>query len=284
MQLTDFQGSVAIPKVCYEIFVRSFCDSNGDGIGDIRGIISRLAYLKELGIEAIWLTPVHPSPSYHKYDVENYYNIDPEYGTLGDFRELIHKAHQSGIAIYLDLIVNHTSTLHPWFIEARKNKNNRFRNFYWWKNDAEINMLGIARRETSDDSQEVYPWHDNGEDPEKYYGLFYKGMPDLNYQSEELRKELVKIITFWLTDIGVDGFRLDAARHIYPVWAKEDNFEFWNFFSETIHNIKPGAFTVGEVWAETEEVAPYFQHINAAFNFDLSFAIQRILIRKKMKT
>ncbi|CAG4994438.1 Alpha-amylase [Dyadobacter sp. CECT 9275] len=281
MQLTDFHGPVPIPKVCYEIFVRSFCDSNGDGIGDIRGIISKLSYLKELGIEALWLTPVHPSPSYHKYDVRDYYDIEPEYGTLSDFRELMHEAHQLGIAVYLDLIINHTSTLHPWFVEARKNKDSRYRNFYWWKNDAEINMLGIARRETSNDSQEVYPWHDNGEDSEKYYGLFYKGMPDLNYESAELRQEVARIINFWLTDVGVDGFRLDAARHIYPIWAKADNCEFWKFFSETIHNARPGAFTVGEVWAEKEEVAPYFQHINAAFNFDLSFAIQRILVREK---
>src|SRR5215217_1317585 len=176
-----------IPRVCYEIFVRSFCDSNGDGIGDLNGIISKLDYLADLGIEAIWLTPIHPSPSYHKYDVTDYYAIEPEYGTIYDFRRLLYEAHTRNIEIYLDLIVNHTSTLHPWFTEARKSPDNEFRKFYWWMTPPQIETLGISKRETSDDSQVVYPWHDNSEDQEKYYGLFYKGMPDLNYHSPALR-------------------------------------------------------------------------------------------------
>ncbi len=268
----------SIPKVCYEIFVRSFCDSNGDGIGDLNGIISRLDYLADLGIEAIWLTPVHPSPSYHKYDVTDYYAIDPEFGTMDDFRRLLAAAHERGIAIYLDLIVNHTSTLHPWFTEARKSKDNPYRQFYWWMTEDQIDHLGIQERETSDDSQVVYPWHANAGDDEKYYGLFYKGMPDLNFHSEALRGEMAKIIRFWLNEVGVDGFRLDAARHIYPAWDKEQSTSFWDFFSKIVGDAKPGAFTVGEVWAETEEVAPYFRNLNATFHFDLSFALQRMLI------
>ena len=270
-----------IPRVCYEIFVRSFCDSNGDGIGDLNGIISKLDYLQELGIEAIWLTPVHPSPSYHKYDLTDYFDIDPEFGTMEDFKRLLQKAHEHDIAVYMDLIVNHTSTLHPWFTEARKSPDNLYRNYYWWMTAPQIEELGIAQRQTSDDSQEVYPWHENMDDPEKYYGLFYKGMPDLNYHSEELKIELQKIVRFWLNDVGIDGFRLDAARHIFPEWEKEWSLEFWKFFSELIHETKPGAFTVGEVWAETEEVAPYFRSLNATFHFDLSFALQRILIQEK---
>ncbi|MCE7060902.1 alpha-amylase family glycosyl hydrolase [Dyadobacter sp. CY343] len=270
-----------IPRVCYEIFVRSFCDSNGDGIGDLKGIISKLDYLADLGIEAIWLTPIHPSPSYHKYDVVDYFGIEPEYGTIYDFRRLLYEAHKRKIQIYLDLIVNHTSTLHPWFTEARKSADNRFREFYWWMTPPQIETLGIAKRETSDDSQVVYPWHDNPEDQEKYYGLFYVGMPDLNYHSSALRTELEKIIDFWLVEIGVDGFRLDAARHIYPEWEKQHSLEFWDFFAGLIKKSNPNAFTVGEVWAETEEVAPYFNHLDATFHFDLSFALQRILISEK---
>ncbi|MCE6989475.1 alpha-amylase family glycosyl hydrolase [Dyadobacter sp. CY323] len=270
-----------IPRVCYEIFVRSFCDSNQDGIGDLNGIISKLDYLEDLGVEAIWLTPVNPSPSYHKYDVTDYFNIEPEYGTLEDFKNLLARAHERNIEIYLDLIINHTSTLHPWFTDARKSQSSNFRNFYWWMNEAQIDKLGISKRETSDDSQVVYPWHDNSDDPEKYYGLFYKGMPDLNYHSEELRAELGKIIRFWLVDIGVDGFRLDAARHIYPEWEKEQSIEFWDFFSKVVQEVKPDAFTVAEVWAETEEVAPYFKYLDATFHFDLSFALQRILIHER---
>jgi len=270
--------SASIPKVCYEIFVRSFCDSNGDGIGDLNGIISKLDYLADLGIEAIWLTPIHPSPSYHKYDVTDYYAIEPEYGTMADFKRLLASAHERGIAIYLDLIINHTSTLHPWFMEARKSKDNPYRQFYWWMTEDQIDRLGISERETSDDSQVVYPWHENPGDDEKYYGLFYKGMPDLNFHSEALREEMAKIVRFWLNDVGVDGFRLDAARHIYPAWDSEESVTFWEFFSKIVGEAKPSTFTVGEVWADTEEVAPYFRNLNATFHFDLSFALQRMLI------
>lgn len=269
--------SARIPKVCYEIFVRSFCDSNGDGIGDLNGIISKLDYLADLGIEAIWLTPIHPSPSYHKYDVVDYYDIEPEYGTMDDFRRLLAGAHERGIAIYLDLIVNHTSTLHPWFQEARESKDNPYRHFYWWMTQDQIDHLGISERETSDDSQIVYPWHANPGDEEKYYGLFYKGMPDLNYHSEELREEIGKIVRFWLNDVGVDGFRLDAARHIYPDWDPEKSVSFWEFFAKIVADANPNAFLVGEVWADTEEVAPYFRSLDATFHFDLSFALQRML-------
>jgi alpha-amylase len=270
-----------IPRVCYEIFVRSFCDSNGDGIGDLKGIISKLDYLKDLGIEAIWLTPVHPSPSYHKYDVVDFYEIDPEYGTLEDFKELLKQAHDRNIAVYLDLIVNHTSTLHPWFIEASKGSDNPYRNFYWWMSPEKIEEMGIDKRDTSADSDEVYPWHDNPEDTEKFYGMFWKGMPDLNYDSEALRIELSKIIYFWLIDMGVDGFRLDAARHIYPPWVEYNNQNFWWYFDYFVRNIKPDTYTVGEIWATADEVAPYFKNLNAAFHFDLSFALQRILLQEK---
>jgi glycosidase len=270
-----------IPRVCYEIFVRSFCDSNGDGIGDLNGVISRLDYLQDLGIEAIWLTPIHPSPSYHKYDVSDFYDVDPEYGTLEDFKKLISEAHAKNIAIYLDLIVNHTSTLHPWFTEARKGPDNPFRNFYWWMTPDKIDAMGVGKRETSADSDEVYPWHDNPGDPEQYYGLFFSGMPDLNYDSEALRIELSQIIHFWLIDIGVDGFRLDAARHIYPSWVKYNNQHFWWFFDYFIRNIKPETYTVGEIWATADEVAPYFKNLNSAFHFDVSFALQRILISER---
>ncbi|MCF0054404.1 alpha-amylase family glycosyl hydrolase [Dyadobacter sp. CY356] len=270
-----------IPRVCYEIFVRSFCDSNGDGIGDLNGIISKLDYLADLGIEAIWLTPINPSPSYHKYDPVDHFEIEPEFGTMADFKRLLSEAHKRNIVVYLDLIVNHTSTYHPWFTESSKGPDNPFRHFYWWLSPEKIEELGIAERQTSDDSDEVYPWHEIPGDNEKYYGLFWKGMPDLNYDSDLLRKELAKIITFWLEEIGIDGFRLDAARHIYPIWEKEKNRGFWEFFDDVVRKAKPDAYTVAEVWAETWEVAPYLENLNATFHFDLSFALQRIVIQEK---
>jgi alpha-amylase len=270
-----------IPCVCYEIFVRSFCDSNGDGIGDLNGITSKLDYLADLGIEAIWLTPINPAPSYHKYDPVDHFGIEPEFGTMEDFKRLLSEAHQRNIVVYLDLIVNHTSTYHPWFQEAIKGPENPYRNFYWWLSPEKIEELGIAERQTSDDSDEVYPWHEVPGDSEKYYGLFYKGMPDLNYSSEPLKQELAKIITYWLSDVGIDGFRLDAARHIFPIWEKEKNHGFWEYFNEIVRKAKPHTYTVAEVWAETWEVAPYLESLNATFHFDLSFALQRIIIQEK---
>ncbi|GAB2788413.1 alpha-amylase family glycosyl hydrolase [Rhabdobacter roseus] len=272
-----------LPKVCYEIFVRSFCDSNGDRIGDLNGITSRLDYLRELGIEALWLTPVHPSPSYHKYDVLDYYAIDPEYGTLDDFKRLLREAHQRGIQVYLDLIINHTSVLHPWFEEARQSAQSPYRSYYWWMNQEQIDRLGVAVRSQTADSREVYPWHDNADDPEKYYGLFFKGMPDLNYDSANLRTEIRQIMDFWLNEMGVDGFRLDAARHIYPEWLKEKNHAFWEEFGQVVESTRKGTYTVGEVWAPAQEVAPYFKGLKAAFHFDLSFEIQLLLLRGRDK-
>ncbi|WP_247231579.1 alpha-amylase family glycosyl hydrolase [Telluribacter sp. SYSU D00476] len=275
--MNDLIAPVHLPRVCYEIFVRAFCDSNGDGIGDINGITSKLDYLQELGIEAIWLTPIHPSPTYHKYDVTDYYAIEPEYGTMDDFRRLLSEAHQRGIHIYMDLVINHTSTHHPWFQKASASNANPYRRFYWWMTPQQIETRRIGRRQLTADSWEANPWHDNPGDPEKYYGMFTHSMPDLNYDSPLLRQKVYRITQFWLNEIGVDGFRLDAARHIYPYWEKERNPVFWEEFGKEIENIKPGSYTVGEVWAPAEEVGPYFRGLKANFHFDLSFNLQRIL-------
>jgi alpha-amylase len=143
-----------------------------------------------------------------------------------------------------------------------------------------IKELGIGKRETSADTEEVYPWHDNPGDAEQYYGIFFSGMPDLNYDSEKLRIELSYIIHYWLIDIGVDGFRLDAARHIYPAWVDYNNQLFWWFFDYFVRNIKADTYTVGEIWAKGDEVAPYFKNLNSAFHFDISFIIQRTLVNE----
>lgn len=270
-----------LPKVCYEIFVRSFCDSNGDGIGDLNGITSKLDYLHELGVEALWLTPIHHSSTYHKYDVMDYYGIDPEYGTLDDFRRLLDGVHQRGMKLYMDLVVNHTSIRHPWFEQARLDANSPYRNYYWWMTQDRIDALGVAHREETADAHEVNPWHKNPGDPEKFYAMFWKGMPDLNYDSEALREDIYAIVRYWLTDIGVDGFRLDAARHIYPPWLREKNIEFWEEFGQVVKRANPDGYTVGEVWAKAEEVAPYFKGLKANFHFDLSFAVQKIIATGK---
>lgn len=228
-------------------------------------------------MEAIWLTPIQPSSTYHKYDVMDYYGIDPEYGTLDDFRRLLDGIHERGMKLYMDLVVNHTSIRHPWFEQARLGASNPYRNFYWWMTPAMIDALGVNQREETADAHVVFPWHHNPGDPEKFYAMFWKGMPDLNYESEALREEIYKIVRYWLADVGVDGFRLDAARHIYPPWLREKNIGFWEEFGQVVKAAKPDAYTVGEVWAKAEEVAPYFKALKANFHFDLSFAIQRII-------
>jgi alpha-amylase len=279
---TDHSSQIpSLPRVCYEIFVRSFCDSNGDGIGDLNGIRSKLDYLQDLGVEALWLTPIQPSTTYHKYDVKDYYEIDPEYGTLDDFRVLLHDVHRRGMKLYLDLVVNHTSVEHPWFQEARTGPDSPYRNFYWWMAPDKIKALGVETREETADAHEIFPWHDVQGNAQKYYAMFWNGMPDLNYDSAALREEVYKIVRYWLKDIGVDGFRLDAARHIYPYWVKEKNPAFWEEFGRVVRETRPDGYTVGEVWAKAEEVAPYFKGLTANFHFDLCFALQKIMLKER---
>jgi glycosidase len=268
------------PRICYEIFVRSFCDSNRDGIGDLNGITSKLPYLQDLGIEAIWLTPIQPSPSYHKYDVVDYYGIEPEYGTLDDFKRLLSEAHEFGIKVIMDLVINHTSVQHPWFRESMKGKTNPYRNYYNWKSPAAIEALGIATREATPDTWERKPWHEAIGNTEKYYGLFWKGMPDLNCDYPPVRQAIYEIGRYWL-QMGVDGFRLDAARHIYPEWEEYKNYDFWVEFRTEMQKVNPSVYLVGEVWNAADKIAPYFRGLTANFNFDLSLALQKIIAEER---
>ncbi|GAB2566236.1 alpha-amylase family glycosyl hydrolase [Spirosoma areae] len=268
--------------VHYEIFVRSFADSNGDGIGDLNGVTKNLDYLKELGISAIWLMPINPSPSYHKYDVTDYYGIDPEYGTMADFKRLLTEAHRRNIKVIIDFVINHTSSKHPWFQKASAGPTGQYRNWYVWRTPKQIDSLNLATREATADSGERSPWHGtgNGVTDEKYYGMFWSGMPDLNFDEPKVRQEIYKAGNFWLNDIGIDGFRLDAARHIYPDQDEAKNAPFWAEFGRAMEQAKPGVYTVGEVWAKAEQVAPYFRGLKANFNFDLSFALQKLIAQE----
>ncbi len=270
--------SKPVPEVVYEIFIRSFADSDGDGIGDLNGITSRLDYIQELGADAIWITPVLKSPTYHKYDVIDYREIDPECGTLEDYKRLISEAHKRGIKIIMDFVVNHTSDQHPWFLEAKKGKDNPYRNYYNWLTPHKIDSLGIAEREKTGDSWEINPWHwANPGDSEKYYGLFWSGMPDLNFDNPEVREEIYNTGTYWLKEVGVDGFRLDAAKHIYPDWEADKSVAFWQEFRKKMQAARQDVYLIGEVWTTPDKVAPYFKGLEANFNIDAGLAIQQIL-------
>lgn len=269
------------PTVFYEIFVRSFCDSNGDGIGDLNGVTSKIDYLHDLGIEGIWLSPIFKSPSYHKYDITNYWDIDPEYGTLHDLQNLLFRAHEKGIIVILDFVLNHTSSNHDWFKEARKGPESEFRDYYTWKTPAEIKNLGLEHRKETADSQEKNPWHwAKRGDKEKYYGMFWSEMPDLNLDHQPLRQEIFKTGKYWLEQ-GVDGFRMDAARHIYPDYEIEKAHEFWVEFRSEMEKVKPSFYLVGEVWTQAQKVAPFFKGLKANFNFDLAYELQNIAQKGK---
>ncbi|MGR3811567.1 alpha-amylase family glycosyl hydrolase [Jiulongibacter sp. NS-SX5] len=266
-----------IPKVFYQIFVRSFADSNGDGIGDLNGITAKLDYLADLGVEGIWLTPIFYSPSYHKYDVKDYYTISKRYGNKKDLKELLDKAHTLGIRVILDLVINHVSSTHPWFKEALDPKSSK-RDYFYWLTPHEIKQKGIGKRRATDDSGVEYPWHSPYyKSPGKYYGMFWKEMPDLNLNSGKLKEELIAIASYWL-EFGVDGFRLDAAKHIFPFWEpQEKTFAFWEHFKEALIKVKSDLLLIGEVWDSPEVVAPYFSSLQGNFNIDLSYDLKEIL-------
>lgn len=272
------RGSYLFQGITYEIFVQSFADSNGDGIGDIPGMTSKLDYLEQLGVEAVWLMPINPSESYHKYDVMDYKEIHPDYGTMEDFKLFVNEAHKRGIQVMIDLVVNHTSAKHPWFLEAIKGPENPYRDYYVWGDIEEI-ADQIEKKETHLDSDNITQWHavkGNKEEPH-YYGFFWGGMPDLNFDNPNVREEIFAIGKYWLKEVNVDGFRLDAAKHIYPDDRPEDNHQWWIEFREKMEEVNPNVHLVGEVWADAETVAPYLAGLNSTFNFDLGRKIIEVV-------
>lgn len=271
--------SVAWPYgVKYEVFVLSFADGNGDGKGDFKGLTSKLGYLEDLGVNGIWLMPIMNSPTYHKYDVTDYKSINPEYGTVEEFKKFVEEAHSRNIKVVVDLILNHTGSDHPWFQSAIKGKDSPYRDYYVWANKDSIRQQ-ISRKATSFDSDNITQWHAANGDTlsEHYYGFFWNGMPDLNFDNQKVRDEFKDIGKFWLQDMNVDGFRLDAAKHIYPDDRAEDNHAFWIEFRKEMEKIKPDVYLVGEVWSSAKVVAPYLKGLPALFNFDMGYAITNVV-------
>ncbi|HFK1719864.1 oligo-1,6-glucosidase [Bacillus thuringiensis] len=196
-------------SVVYQIYPRSFMDSNGDGIGDLQGIISKLDYLKELGIDVIWLSPVYESPNDDNgYDISDYCKIMTEFGTMEDWDELLHEMHERNMKLMMDLVVNHTSDEHNWFIESRKSKDNKYRDYYIWrpgKEGKEPNNWGAAFSGSA--------WKYDEMTDEYYLHLFSKKQPDLNWDNEKVRQDVYEMMKFWL-EKGIDGFRMDVINFI----------------------------------------------------------------------
>lgn len=262
----------------YEIFVRSFYDSDGDGIGDLQGVIEKLDYLNDgdptttddLGITGIWLMPVNEAASYHGYDAIDYEQIEADFGTNEDFRELIDAAHERGIRVIVDLVLNHTSTEHPWFIEAA-DRNPVYIDWYKWESEhpgylSPLNVPG---------------WHEL--EDRFYYGAFWSGMPDLNYDNPEVHEEMLAIARYWLEDMGVDGFRLDAIRYLIEEEINERmvladtpaNRAWLAEFNAYLNDVNPATLTVGEIWAGAVVVQRYMDDnaVDVAFEFELAETI-----------
>jgi len=283
MKDTKTKSSIEFPDgVAYEIFIQSWVDGDGDGIGDFKGATQKLDYLQELGVSAVWLMPIMPSPSYHKYDVTDYKAIHPDYGSMEDFKIFLAKAHKRDIKVVIDMIINHTAADHPWFLNAKKGKDNPYRDYYVWADKDSI-ADQIAKKEVTQDSDNITQWHavEGNEQEEHYYGFFWGGMPDLNFDNPKVRKEIYDIGRFWLEDVGVDGFRLDAAKHIFPDDRLKDSYEFWQEYRDEMRKIKPDVYLVGEVWASSNIVKEFAKGLPALFNFDLAGSIQQSVIQQQ---
>ena len=199
----------------YQIWVRSFCDGNGDGIGDLYGVYDKLDYIASLGVDAIWFSPIYPSPNADfGYDVADYKDIHPDYGTLEQFQKVLHRAHELGLKVILDLVINHTSDQHPWFLESRKGRDNHYSDYYIWR-DPILKRRGKKHKLPNNwSSQFAGPaWAFDAQRGQYYLHLFSKNQPDLNMDNPRVREEIRAVMRFWL-DMGVDGFREDVITYI----------------------------------------------------------------------
>ena len=258
-------------RVFYEVFVRSFADSNSDGIGDLQGLIQRLDYLNDgdpattddLGVTGLWLMPVMAAASYHGYDVVDYRAIEADYGTAEDFARLIDEAHARGIAVIVDLVINHTSAQHPWFISSRDEPDSPWANFYIWA-DSDPGYRGPGNQPV---------WHPAGD--RFYYGLFWDQMPDLNFTASAVTAEIHDIARFWLEEMRVDGFRIDAVKHLIEDGEAQEHtpatLTWLSEFNDYVDTVQPGALTLGEIWSGSINIAPYVpESVDLAFEFNLA--------------
>ncbi len=258
---------------CYEVFVRSFQDSDGDGIGDLRGLTQRLDYIndgnprttKDLGAKCIWLMPVAESPSYHGYDVSDYYRVEHDYGTNADFKRLMAAAHKRGIRVLVDMVLNHSSSEHPLFQAALRDTASPYRKWYRWSptKPSELNPWGQSN------------WHKSPVRDEWYYAFFWRGMPDLNYTYRPVVDEAKKIARFWLKDMGADGFRLDAVSYLIEepgaIHHSAGTHAVLREYARYVRSVSPESYTVGEVSDPSDVLYDYYpDQLDSYFAFQLA--------------
>lgn len=255
-------------RTFYQVFVGSFSDSNNDGIGDLRGIINRFDYLNDgnmlsetsLGVQGIWLSPIFSSPSYHKYDAQDYYQVDWRFGSEEDLKELIALCKQRNVKLILDLAINHTSTQHPWFLQFKEARTkgdteNPYYDFYSCVKTAD-KRGGISYQKIAG----IDCWYECN---------FSGNMPELNFDNPTVREETLKIAKYYL-DLGVDGFRFDAIKYIY-YGDTARSVDFWQWYMTQLRSIKPDIYCVGECWSGDNEILEYYTAMNC-FNFATSQA------------
>lgn len=252
-------------RTWYEIFVYSFCDSNGDRIGDLQGVISKLDYIEDMGFNGIWLMPIMPATTYHKYDVTDYMEIDSEYGNMEDFDKLAEECEKRGIKLILDLVLNHTSSQHPWFetacsyleqLKEGEEPSEEDCPYYGYYNFVKGKPASNA-------------WYQVGSTDYYYEGAFWSEMPDVNFECEALRKEFEAIMDFWLAK-GVGGFRLDAVKEFYSDHTSK-NIEVLSWVNDYVKSVNPKAYLVGEAWDGLNVYAQYYSSgIDSFFDFDFA--------------
>lgn len=274
--------------VFYEVYVRAFHDSNNDGHGDLQGLIEKLDYLKELGVDCLWLLPIYPSPLEDDgYDISNYYDIHPDYGTLDDFEALLEEAHNRGLRVIMDLVLNHTSDQHPWFRAARANRKSIFRDYYVWSDSSMA--FRDARIIFMDTEESNWAWDKKSE--QYYWHRFYASQPDLNYDNPAVQTEMLKVMSFWL-DLGVDGFRADAVPYLFERDGTNcenlpETHAYLKEIRKFINERYPDRILLAEANQWPEDVIPYFGDGGDEFHMGFHFPIMpRIFmsIRKESRT
>ncbi|NYF54980.1 alpha-amylase family protein [Micromonospora purpureochromogenes] len=274
--------------VVYCLDIDTYADSDGDGVGDIRGLIGRLDYLARLGVTCLWLHPIHPSPNKDDgYDATDFYNVDPRFGTLGDFAELLHQAQNRGIRVIIDLVVNHTSDEHPWFQSARSSPDSPYRDWYVWSDtEPDDRHQGMVfpgeQNETWSYDRTAKAW---------YYHRFYKFQPDLNFANPEVRAEIKKVMSFWL-QLGVSGFRMDAVPFIIELTEPGNpnspkDFEFLTEMRQHVQWRRADAVLLAEANVEPDQLPTFFgdsgssgNRIHMLFDFMLNGRLMLALARQ----
>ena len=264
----------------YEIWPRSFKDSDGDGNGDFNGMTSKLDYLQDFGVDAVWLTPVFEAPSYHGYDFQDFYSVERDYGTMADFERFVAEAHKRDIKVILDLVLNHISDEHAWFLKSARREPG-YEDYFVWRDQR---PEGWGQAWSNQPNPEAV-WHWNATRKAYYYGAFGGSQPDVNLKNPKVVDELDRLAAFWLKK-GVDGFRLDAVRYAIedgPLPQQADTqatIDYWTGFTQRVKAINPDALLVGEAWAALDITGRYRnggRGLDAGFDFDFGNIVINLL-------